>query len=200
MARLADQIALGSGDRSLLSPSLRAALRLTRHYGGFGPILLGIQEGSVSVIGRVIGECSPVSAALADLFDHPGRSLASRIAELRPIATELVAALLGTDPDQERHQDDQLEDHHAQEKPTSFADQYEQLFGFATGILKWSPSEAWNATPGEIIAAYRFRQKAFAPAKSATAAKPHHELTLDQQADLFAAQLQARFGRKSDAV
>jgi len=31
------------------------------------------------------------------------------------------------------------------------------LFGVATGAIGWTPAEAWQATPAEIIAAYKAR-------------------------------------------
>lgn len=42
-------------------------------------------------------------------------------------------------------------------KPETFPDFYMRLFRIATGWLGWPPEAAWNATPGEIIAAYKGR-------------------------------------------
>lgn len=185
MARLAETTPLLlAGTTVQLRPSLRAALRLARTYGTFGPVLSGIQEGSVTIMGRVIGECGIESLALADLFTLPGRSLASRIAELRPIALNLVFGLLGIDPDAEQTPADKTA------KPADLVEGFEDLFGFATGILRWTPADAWAATPGEIIAAANARQKAFGKKEDD---KPDHStLTLDQQAMLLSARLDTR--------
>lgn len=199
MTRLAETIGfLHFSDRVDEAPSLRAALRLARAYGGdFRPLLSSLAEGDTIAIGRVFGECVSSSGALPDLFTVPGTSLAARIAELQPIAFELVAALLGVDPDE------------PEERPASpsakpqdapnLVEQYETLFAFATGILKWAPETAWKATPEEIVAAMQFRAKVFNPKPDPKASKPHGDLTLNQQADLLAANLMARYGKKPDA-
>src|SRR5437879_4088794 len=83
--RLADdEITVTIGGSSVcLRPTLRAAMRLERRYGGFDKIMKAIMNGSIAVIADVIREstdhfrtvaavvaaigCQPISAALESL-------------------------------------------------------------------------------------------------------------------------------------
>ncbi|WP_152047179.1 hypothetical protein [Aureimonas psammosilenae] len=130
---------------------------MVRDYDGFSAVLKGIAEGNTIVLSRLFGECGLNDPALASLFHVPGRNLASRVAELQPIAFDLAFDLLRFDPDakEERKPAD------PNAKPRDVLKECEALFGFATGILKWTPEVAWNATPGEIVAAWNYRDEAF---------------------------------------
>ena len=65
-----------------------------------------------------------------------------------PLA-EFVLAVAGIDPD-----DTALPSEPAPGKTVEPERVFAQLFGIATGALGWTPEQAWNATPAEIIAAH----------------------------------------------
>ncbi|MCM2504092.1 hypothetical protein NDN16_10455 [Aureimonas altamirensis] len=194
MTRLAWEAgALQPGAESLL-PTMRAALRLARDYDDFAPLFRAIAEGSVTVISRVMRECA-ISPGALPLFPDPDKSLAVTLSEHQPLAFELLAGLLGVDTN-EQPESSRPASKHA--KPTRLIEHYEYLFGFATGILKWTPAQTYAATPGEIIAAFEFRQKAYASKDDKDAAKDAHaKLTLNQQAIKAFAGLGARVVKRT---
>lgn len=135
-----------------LRASLRASYRLERQFGGFDKIVKAIEANNLSVMSRVIAECSEEKTDIADLLDSGG-ALSIRIA-LEHIAGPLIShvgILAGFDPDAPKGQGD------GGGERMSFEEYHTRLFGLATGWLGWSPDDAWNATPAEITEAYKGR-------------------------------------------
>lgn len=146
----ADDIVLQiDGEALRLRPSLRAAVRLERRFGGFHGLLKAIGEGSVSALVALAVECGePRHEAL--ILAPSNESWSARLSRLAPQLAQLVFALADVDPDQA--------DRPRIERPgttrnISLAKALEELFSVATGVLGWSPATAWSATPAEIKAA-----------------------------------------------
>lgn len=140
------------GERIVLRPSLRAAMRLERRFDGFDNLIRGIVEQNTGVMSALIEECAEYPRnSLTDFLDYDARQpLACKLASLVEPLMALVMALAGVDYediDVVTDSDDRV----------AYADHFERLFKLATGWLGWSPDQAWNATPGEIKAAYEGR-------------------------------------------
>jgi hypothetical protein len=66
---------------------------------------------------------------------------------MQPAVYRLLLAMTGAD--------EKPGDEDSEGEPMSFADFLEQLFSIGTGWLGWTPETTWEATPAEILAAYR---------------------------------------------
>lgn len=128
-------------------PSLRAAYRLERRYGGFDKLLSAVSQGNVTAIFNVIGEATGRSNDWLSAIK--GKALAPIIESLKAPLIRYVLALAGIDPERPRK--------NSGGTGTTYAEHHEKLFRLATGWLGWSPDDAWNATPGEIMNAYAGR-------------------------------------------
>ena len=147
--RLADDIALPDGvfSSAVMRPSLRAAFRLEQRYG-FERLVAGITEGNLGIIADVIAE----GAALprTQLFQSiDGKPLGSLIGGAAEQLLRFAFALAGIDPDKPKA--------NTQGERVTFAEYHARLFRIATGWLGWTPENAWNATPAEIMTAYEGR-------------------------------------------
>ncbi len=132
-----------------LRPSLRAAYVLERRYDGFDKLLRLVADGSLLAISDVIREGAGENTVTRYLDSLEGMSLHIGIDRLAGPAAEFIFALAGADrskPVQE-----------APGKPISFEQHHTNLFRIATGWLGWTPDEAWDATPAEIMEAYKGR-------------------------------------------
>ncbi|WP_343039068.1 phage tail assembly chaperone [Propylenella binzhouense] len=116
---------------------------------------------------------STIPATLKRLANGPLVMLAGSITE--PLA-RLVYALAGIDPDA----DPDAEAKH-KAASTTFREHHEKLFVLATGALGWTPAEAWQATPAEIMAAYEGRMELLAALFGGTPDKPQAPGDLDQK-------------------
>jgi hypothetical protein len=134
----------------ILRPTLRASMRLERRYG-YARLVSDIASGSVSAISDVIAECSTthttIPQVLRSLDRHP---LKRGIEALSVPCLNLVLKMCGVD-------DDAPSKGEATGETMPWAEYHAKLFGIATGWLLWSPSDTWNATPSEIVAAYKAR-------------------------------------------
>lgn len=135
-----------------LRASLRAAMRLERRQGGFGAIMQRLGDGSLSTAADIIAECSvehhDVETVL-DVLEHV--TLGKVLPLITPSLVDLVFALAGLDPDAPASTDAETAD------AISYAAHHVRLYRIATGWLGWSPAEAWDASPAEILEAYRGR-------------------------------------------
>ncbi|MFD1942737.1 phage tail assembly chaperone [Paradevosia shaoguanensis] len=131
-----------AGEAYELRPSLRASMRLVRRHGLTG-LLAAVQGFNVTIIMDVLREAaiSP-KLLLADIAAFGLGTVRNRLTG--PLA-EFVLAIAGIDPDDTAPA--------PSGKPIDPEQAFAKLFGIATGWLGWSPEEAWNATPAEIIAA-----------------------------------------------
>ncbi|ALN73585.1 phage tail assembly chaperone [Aureimonas sp. AU20] len=188
MTWLAEKIEMTIGGETVeLRPTLRAALRLARDFNGYQGLLSAMSEGSMTVLARIVRECFPRPALPHDLFPND-RPLAQTIADYRLACIALVSGFLAS-PQEDKPDSTAQGASREGEKPFDAVRYFEDLFGFAIGILKWPPETAWNATPGEIRAAMAFRERVYAPKdeKKRKDEIPYDQLTLSQKArKLFA--------------
>ncbi|MCE7029539.1 phage tail assembly chaperone [Jiella avicenniae] len=151
MTRLAEErIRIKLGDTVVeLVPTLRAALCLARRYGTYGALIDKLAEGSTTAFADAI-EAGAGIAGAGDLIHAQADSdgYFAVIARLAPPLIDFVISLAGP------MSDDKGDDRTTGE-PITFAEHHEQLFEFATGWLRWTPAEAWAATPAEIKTAKR---------------------------------------------
>ncbi|MER2263889.1 hypothetical protein [Methylobacterium oxalidis] len=136
------------GEAIRLRPSLRAALRLERRFGGFRPLLADLLVGSLGALTAIIGECSEHPDPFAFITKPGPEPLAERLDRITPDLVRLVLELADTDPDG----DDEPKPESTGPK-VPLAEAFATLFGLATGVLKWSPADAWAATIPEITVA-----------------------------------------------
>lgn len=135
------------GEAIRLRPSLRAALRLERRFEGFGPLLQALGDGSITAAHAIIAEAGdrPVD------ITHPGlETLEERLDRIIPTLFTFALDLAEIEP--ETPGEPRIEYAETGPKVTR-AEAYRQLFAVATGILGWSPTDAWAASPVEIGAA-----------------------------------------------
>jgi hypothetical protein len=133
-----------AGEGFELRPSLRASMRLVRRHGLSG-LLAAVQGFNITTIMDVLREGSiKPSLLLAEIAAVGLHAVRNR---LTGSLAEFVLAVAGIDPD------DATPTESAPGKPVAPERVFAQLFGIATGWLGWTPEEAWNATPAEIIAA-----------------------------------------------
>lgn len=154
--RLADDDILVSigAETYTLRPKLRAAVRLERRYNGYAALLDAVLAGNLTAIIDLLVETStkPTSAEHIQTA-LIGLPIKATMFDLVTAAQSMIARLVGQDSEQT-----------AQAKTTaddgswiSYRKQYLELYRIATGNLGWPPEQAWNATPAEILEAYRGR-------------------------------------------
>ena len=132
-----------AGEAFELRPSLRTSMRLVRRHGLTG-LLAAAQGFNVTVIADMLKEAGvKPSVLMAEIASSGLGSVRNR---LTSAMAEFVLAIAGIDPNDSTHAK-------PSGKPADPEQIFAQLFSIATGWLGWSPEEAWNATPAEIIAA-----------------------------------------------
>jgi hypothetical protein len=130
----------------VLRPSLRAAFRLERKYNGFHNLFNAVVSANLTAISDVIKEGTGTTTALTNYLDQAdGEPLMVRLDLLLDPITNFLLALAGSEGAKTV----------AIGEPMPFVDYHTKLFGIATGWLGWSPEEAWNATPAEILEAQK---------------------------------------------
>lgn len=140
-----------------LRPSLRCALAIAEEHGPEPADFCGkLFKGHLGIV--------------ADLFAHGIEDNEQRARALAwltgsgPLRKRMEAVslplyrftlrLAGADPDA------RATTSREPSQPVAFNTALAELFGFATGILHWSPDAAWRATPHEIAQAMRVWRKA----------------------------------------
>jgi hypothetical protein len=149
---LADAILIPFDDQRIeLRPTLRAAMRLERRFGGFDKILKGLVEQNVGVMYELVNECTDRPCDLADFLAYDERKpMAYKVTALVAPLVALTMQLAGVD-------EDDFEADAAEGERIPYAEHFERLFKIGTGYLSWTPETTWNATPAEIKAAYEGR-------------------------------------------
>jgi len=182
MALADDEINLTfDGERLTLRPTLRAAMRLERAFGGFDKILAAVADQNVTMMAALIEECGGASSSLLDFLNNDRRQpMAYKLGALVEPLMALLMALAGVEPSE-------LDTPDADGARISYAEHHAQLFKIATGWLGWSPADAWNATPSEIKAAYAGRVELLQAVFGSTEGKP-----APMSEDALAAFLRAR--------
>lgn len=136
------------GEGVTLSPSLRAATRIITAQTDITTVLRGVLDGNLTIIAKLITEGSGDPANADRLFAEAAKTgVRTVLSNVHDALIEFVLALAGHDPDTP------VEPAETTGPVLSPAEYHAQLFGIATGWLGWTPKEAWNATPAEIIAA-----------------------------------------------
>lgn len=133
-----------------LRPTLRAAYRLEKEFGGFDNLYAGLVDCSLTAVKAVIRASDQSSNAgnfLDLLADRPLRAVLEIV---MPPLLEHVGALIGFDPNF-------TGDSASGTISMTFAEYHDKLFRIGTGWLGWTPEETWNASPDEIIEAYKGR-------------------------------------------
>ena len=147
----ADEITITVAREAItLRPTLRAAMRLERAFGGFDKLIEAIDGGSVTAMAAVIRESSDGDSdvprlieGLADMPLHRG------IEVLKEPLVSHVLRLAGHDGSEESGE--------GSNERITFAEHHARLYRLATGWLGWSPETAWTSTASEIIEAYAGR-------------------------------------------
>jgi hypothetical protein len=151
---LADEITITfDGERIVLRPTLRAAMRLERRFEGFDNLIRGVVDQNLSIMSPLVEETADYPRNnLVDFLNYGvGKPLALKLGSITEKLLALTMALAGVDFD------DLQEVIASEDEKTPYAEHHTRLFKLATGWLGWSPEDAWNATPGEIKAAYEGR-------------------------------------------
>lgn len=147
--RLAATNFIQLGDKSFdLKPTLRAAFYFNQKYDGFHNLSRYLAEGSLTTSMDLITWTVTDKAKWAAYALASEGSLMQDLMAARDQLIDFVLVLAGND---------QANDKPHTGKTISFEEYHTTLFRIATGWLSWSPDEAWNATPAEIITAQQGR-------------------------------------------
>jgi hypothetical protein len=142
-----DEIVLEHGSHAvILRPSLRAASTLERNIG-FDRLPRLIAEFHTGTVREIILTAATDRRDAARFLDTMSRLPISRFAEIaqKPVR-DLCDLFLPVDETNARP---------ATSAPAiTLSRLFQGLFRFATGILRWTPEQAWNATPTEISEAF----------------------------------------------
>jgi len=152
MRRLATDIVVElPSKRLVLKPTLRAAAILAVKYdGSFQNLANALYRGELRAFNDIVRYGTGVDSALTDYIDtHNDVPLNVALNLLVRQAVAFIHALTGAD-----HPEGDSASVNATGKVT-FPEFYQRLFYLATGWLQWSPDEALDATPAQIIAAYQ---------------------------------------------
>jgi hypothetical protein len=155
--RLANsEIAISLDNETIhLRASLRAAYRLERSYEGFQNLSQAIALCSLGALVDVIREGCPDPTAVDRFFNAlSATSVNETVNELREPFLRFVLLLAGVD--------EQNQPGSTSGTPIPFEEYFTKLFRIATGWLGWTPEQAWNATPAEIIEAQLGRSEMLA--------------------------------------
>lgn len=146
-----------------LVPTLRAAYRLERKYDGFDKLFRLVSGGNLSAIAAVIREGAGDDAVIRHSLDHMPVSTGLDCMALPCL--RFILALSGADDAAEKG---------ATGKPVPFDEHHANLFRIGTGWLGWTAEDTWNASPAEILEAYKGRTEMLAAIFGGTseAAKP----------------------------
>lgn len=146
MPLASDDIVIDVSPAISLRPTLRAAYRLERKYDGFGKLLRLVAGGNLGAIAAVVREGAGESALTRFLDDCGNVPLHIGLPRLTAPCIEFIFALAGGESDSK-----------SVDNPISFEQHHANLFRIATGWLGWTPADAWEATPAEIIEAHKGR-------------------------------------------
>jgi hypothetical protein len=155
MQLAANDVEITVGRETLyLRPTLRAAFRLEQKYDGFEKLIRAIYTGHLAAYGDVIREGTGQRSALTDYLERAGDTplIVSLDLLIKPICNFIISLSGDVDAAVEA----------GKGSPISFREYHTRLFRIATGWLGWSPDDAWNATPAEILEAYQGRTEMLA--------------------------------------
>lgn len=132
--------------------TLRAAFLLERKYDGFESLFTDIIAGKFTAIWNVLHVTAKDDATRDRLRAMRSKPLNIwQSTELNWLLLGVVLALAGVDPDRDEAPIA------TPEVKITYREHFEDLYRKATGWLGWSPEQAWNATPFEIVEAMKGR-------------------------------------------
>lgn len=140
-----------TGAALTLQPTLRAGLRLCDEFNSFGELikkLLDGDYGATLAVLRATAESNSFAASEGNLRELP---LNEFMAATSLPVIEVVLALAGVDPAETEPNKP------SSGKKISFEEYHTQLYQIATGWLGWTPDVALDATPNQILTAYKGR-------------------------------------------
>lgn len=147
--RLAETITITLGADSIeLRPSLRCAMRLERRPGSFAKLTRDVMDQSLSAAVEIITDHT-------DMPDLAKRILETGLPRLTTPLLHYVMGIAGIDPE-----DAPANDHGRptkQRRDVPFNEHLAGLYRIGTGWLGWTPKDTLDATPAEIMEAYKGR-------------------------------------------
>lgn len=144
MALAAPIIITLAGEAVELRPSLACAMKLERRPTSFKGLLDEIADDSLSAASAIIAPHHPHPMLAARIMD-------AGLSTLRPALVDYVLRCAGIDADP----DDSAPS--ADRETVSFAEHLQHLYRIGTGWLGWTPATTLDATPAEIMEAYKGR-------------------------------------------
>jgi len=140
--KLADDITvIIEGEAITLRPSLAYAIRLERRPGSFQKLIRDVLDGSLTAACDIIRDHAPhpwLETRVLDVLD-----------DLSAPLLEYISACMGIDPDAPKTK--------GKATTVTFAEHLTDLYRIGTGWLGWTPADTLDATPAEIMEAYRGR-------------------------------------------
>jgi hypothetical protein len=133
------------GNAVILRPCLRAAAALERSHDGFDRLFQRIAEFHTGTVREIILTAATDRKDAARFLDTMSRLPISRFVEIAQAS--LARLVVGFFP----QGDDKPA---APGKAVPWREAYRDFYRYATGWLHWSPDQAWNATPTEIVEAF----------------------------------------------
>lgn len=144
-----DEIVLALGDSWPLRcrPSLRAATHFVR-LDGFADLPRRITEFHLGTIRDLITVTATDRQEASAFLDQIGRTPLQAVADAVTVPLwTLVNSFIPAPADDDIKADPSI-------TPTPLPEMYRELYRKATGWLRWTPEDAWNATPTEINEAF----------------------------------------------
>ena len=159
-----------AGEEIELRPSLCHAMRLERREGSFRQLFREINEGSLTAAVEIIEP------------HYHGQFLKSRVLDalhrLTPALTAYLLACAGIDPEAPASDIAGAKS----PKTQTFGEHLQQLYRYGTGWLNWSPETTLDASPAEILEAYKGKLELLKAIYGTTEnAKPADERPLDEK-------------------
>lgn len=184
--RLADEITITVGGEAIeLRPCLRFAMRLERREGSFAKLIRDVNEGSLAAAVEIILDHADMPFLENRVFDV--------LPELRGPLLSYVMACTGLDPDEAPAEGKAKGK--AKGKTVTFAEHLTGLYRIGTGWLGWTPADTLDATPAEIMEAYKGRQELLKALFGSGEEKPERPASPDQ----LDAKLKFIFGARAAA-
>ena len=144
-----EEVTIAFGECSVtLRPTLRAASILEQRYGVHA-LFKAVQDGNYTILSDIIRMASYGEGGHSFLAKHDGKPLFQFLAVVQ---VPILKLLLMFQPEQGGQ--DSTASQYTQGNLHSWSDFFGDLFQLATGWLGWTPDQAWNATPNEIIRAH----------------------------------------------
>ncbi len=139
------------GNTVELRPTLRAAA-LIASGRGFRATYQGIVDGSLAIMAELIEFAGDHPQAVAHLVREIDQNGIVRLDALQAPLLSILVELIGADKDE-------TEPTPSGKAPAtqSIADYVTELFKIGCGVIGWTPSQTWSATPAEILAAHAGR-------------------------------------------